>query len=154
MELKQELNRIIAPLVFIHFAYCLCSSVSSFYGETVIFFGQSSRLKYFTAGSFHSHKFSVLNLLYLACSVGQDLEDNLDKAKEALENHARFSLGGLPRDESTRLDWQIMASRLTNNNGSGISPFNFFRVNRSCFLQALGTAFTYLIVLMQFKVSE
>ena len=152
LDLKQNLNGTVAPLIFIHFAYCLSSSISSFYGETAIFFGQRTRLRYLTTASFHAHKFSALNLLYFACSVGQELEDNLGKAKEALEDHARFKLGSLPKDESTRLDWQILASRLAG--GNGISPGNFFRVNRSCFLQSLGTAFTYLIVLMQFKVSE
>ena len=38
--------------------------------------------------------------------------------------------------------------------GAALTVYGFFKVNRSTLVQALATALTYVIVLMQFKAAE
>ena len=54
--------------------------------------------------------------------------------------------------ETTLLDLDLLIDRLSRK--GLISPLDYFDVNNSCFLSMAGTIITYLIVLMQFKVSE
>ena len=50
------------------------------------------------------------------------------------------------------IDLDLLIDRLSRR--GPISPMDYFEVNNSCFLSMAGTITTYLIVLMQFKVSE
>lgn len=84
------------------------------------------------------------------CHSGQMLENERHECKVILEDVLR------DRDDEVqgkmKRDFDLLLSRLSQSNP--ISPYSFFGVNHSSLLQALATAFTYLIVLMQFKVSE
>ena len=79
---------------------------------------------------------------------GHSLSLSMKKCIHQLERF-KFSKGGVDDD-----DFQLLKEELRYYMEAPITPLSAFSVSTSTLLGAFGTIVTYLIVLLQFKVSE
>ena len=81
-------------------------------------------------------------------SVGQNLSNSMKKCGYQLD---RFKSNDNKMDER---ELDLLRQDIRYHSESPIAPFSFFTLSNSTLLGAFGTIVTYLIVLLQFKISE
>ena len=96
--------------------------------------------------------FSVCILrIWRKCDLSEIFLDTRASALQTMQfNHVNRMYPKLDR----RLKWkiQVLEDRLSRPNA--ISPYFAFNMNRSTFLPGLATVLTYLIIVIQFKLTE
>ncbi len=93
---------------------------------------------------------SLMSFIALAsfCSTGQELENKRAKARKTLETRLRHA-DDLGDDLATEM--RLLADTLGQPHP--VCPYSMFGVNNSSFLCTIATIVTYLIVLVQFRLS-
>ena len=111
-------------------------------------------LREFTTGLLlYSTSMFLMACLYMArlvwlTSVGQNLSNSMKKCCYQLD---RFKPNDKKIDER---ELELLRQDIRYHSESPIAPFSFFSLSNSTLLGAFGTIVTYLIVLLQFKMSE
>ena len=111
-------------------------------------------LREFTTGLLlYSASMFLVACLYIGrlvwlTSVGQNLSNSMKKCGYHLD---RFKPNDKKMDER---ELDLLRQDIRYHSESPIAPFSFFTLSNSTLLGAFGTIVTYLIVLLQFKISE
>ena len=111
-------------------------------------------LREFTTGLLlYSASMFLVACLYIGrlvwlTSVGQNLSNSMKKCGYQLD---RFKPNDKKMDER---ELDLLRQDIRYHSESPIAPFSFFTLSNSTLLGAFGTIVTYLIVLLQFKISE
>ena len=92
----------------------------------------------------------IATLHFMNCNLGHELEASRLEAKAHLEDFKARHTQRLSGAEKFRLN--ILGDRLENY--GVLKPLGYFTVNRSTHLNGISAVVTYMIVLMQFKVSS
>ncbi len=149
-NLGKELNSVFASAILMEISYYLIGSIVSLYGISGIMFYQVNIFRFsFCLLCLFSSAQHILHL-YFTCKCGQDLEDQRQRSRLALKRFYRRHGIELSRDDGR--DYDDLLDHLQES--KIIAPYSLFSLGHSCFVEALATGITYLIVLMQFKVSE
>ena len=145
-RITERLNTALAPITSLLFAYVLTATICSLYLEFGTVLMNFNEMMTFVSGGFAIENVALLWALYFMFDVGHKLDAARFRAKATLED-TFLEIGG---DKNCKMD--ILLARLETP--GAVSPFGYFSVNRNSFLSAIATSFTYLVVLMQFKISE
>ena len=94
--------------------------------------------------------FFLATLHYINCNLGHHLEASRLEVQAHIERFVARHAQSLSRGEKFKLN--VLGDRVENY--GILKPLGYFTVNRSTHLNGLNTVMTYMIVLMQFKVSS
>ncbi len=150
-RLGNKLREIVSPFLLTTYSAVVFFCITFFYGSLSPVFGLSGD------ASFYLYSASTLTMgalfflgLYLSSGVGQDLTNTRQQAVRCLEDLGMRVYGHL--DTQERMGLEIATSRLEGR-VICLSPYNLFDVTNSSFVGVLSTSVTYLIILLQFRVS-
>ena len=90
-----------------------------------------------------------IHRVWSKCNDSQLLSDDIQGAVKELSHDLVLNYHLMDR----RMKWKadVLQERFSEE---AISPFDFFTLNRSTFLPTVASAFTYFIIIIQFKLSE
>ena len=114
----------------------------------VIFSPSSTLIQIYSLGYCLLTSLSAIQIYY-ACRTGQDLEDVRSEAKTILEEFATRTC--TDHSDGVKFRAKVLVERM--GKPGALKPLSYFSVNNSAHLSGISTMITYLIVLMQFKVS-
>lgn len=147
-------NHLIGPFIIYDFTGFLVSAIGFCYTACTVFFYLDS------LGESYTPAFNSLIALCLTISYLYRVWCKCDFAQQSL-NARSLALKELKADVienynvlDRRLRWkaEIVEERLSNDDA--FSPGSFFTLNRATFLPSIASAFTYFIIIIQFKLSE
>ena len=147
-EFIDDLNQIFGHLMVNIFLNCSVSAIISSYASTTFIFTNAQCM----ASLFFSIGFSFLTVLffiriYLMTSCGQHLICDMKSAKISLEKYVLRH----PEDMGWHQSFKIEILRERLGSGEGVTPMRYFNLSNGAFVAGMGTIFTYIVVLMQFK---
>ena len=151
-KLAHNINQVLSPLIFIHVAYGCLSTTTTFYGKVNIFFYSLSFHRVMFSVAFALMCCIMFKVLFGFYSQSQDLENERQAAAMDMKEYYVQHFKILDQNPGLIKRYELLLEKLTKPNV--ISPYNFFGVNHSSFMEAMAVAATYLIVLMQFKAAE
>lgn len=153
-KLTNSNNQLIAPFIIFDFTAFLVSAIGFCYTAFTVFFYLDSLSKSYTP-AFNSLIALCLTISYLyrvwcKCDYAQQSLNARSQALKEFKVDFVENYNFLDR----RLRWksEIVEERLSNEDA--FSPGSFFTLNRATFLPSLASAFTYFIIIIQFKLSE
>ena len=145
------LSRVLASLILLHSTLCLSLTCAAAFNITGLIFSAWSDVRIsYTAMSLSLMIQFFLSMFHIY-SQGQTLEDKIGRIRNYLQHLAEVH--GMDFKQSEVFQLQGVLDK-TRGDDVKIRPYSCFAVNYSSFLSAIGVIITYLIVLMQFKVSE
>ena len=135
------------PFLVWHYLVCLiCSTIGGFTGSGIIFTGNDKSRIFISAANIFMTILYMQNLYHTSKS-GQKLQNQVDRIIERLETESRGAKIIEDQDELFHLAKKFERFK-------ALCPYGMFYVNNASFLAVVGTIISYLIVLMQFKISE
>ena len=148
IKVVKTMNTSFAGLILVTYFNCLLQTTSQLYtASTILFNREVKALILLSAASFSVACLMCCRLFWLTSS-GHGLSTSMKKCAHHLEKLKRTK-----KDD----DWdeiQLLKQDLRYYSESPITPEPAFSLSTSTLLGAYGTIVTYLIVLIQFKVSE
>ena len=148
MKVVRTMNISFAGIIIITCFNCLLQTTAQLYtSSTVLFTREVKALILLSVGSFSIACLMGCRLFWLTCS-GQGLSASMKNCAYQLE---RFNLTE-KKDDSKEI--QLLKQDLRYYSESPLTPASAFSISSSTLFGAYGTILTYLIVLLQFKVSE
>ena len=126
---------------------CLIVATATLYSSSTILFERSFVLILFSAANFCVSLLTINRLIWIT-DCGYRLSLSMKNCSYHLER-LKISKGSVDQD-----DFQLLKEELKYYSDAPITPLSAFSVSTSTLLGAFGTIVTYLIVLLQFKVSE
>ena len=149
IKVVKAMNTSFAGLILVTYFNCLLQTTSQLYTASTIFFNREvTALILLSAASFSVACLMCCRLFWLTLS-GHGLSTSMKKCANQLE---RFKL--TKKDDDDWNEIQLLKQDLGYYSESPITPKSAFSLSTSTLLGAYGTILTYLIVLIQFKVSE
>ena len=146
---ERMVSRFSSLILLISSFYLICITLFS-YGSLAVLVDDMNILK---TVSTMTHTLLFLYYLFtfgVICFLGQDLMDRQRNTSNALSRvYHRFKHGW---SQETKGYAKFVKSKIESP--IGLSPYSFFTLDRSGFLSTMALIVTYLIVLLQFKVSE
>lgn len=146
-----KINETFQGMILNTYATCLLISTISLYGASSVFLPRI-KLSNGLIWSFTSSQISLASMgflrLYYLTNAGQNLSNMMKKAREELEylneKQKKYRCPGI----------KILKQKLDALSESPITPFSTFTLCNRTLLSTLATIFTYLIILIQFKLTE
>ena len=140
LNLRNEINDVLSPFIILLTLCGFSTAVIHGFISDSIFIVGFSPLRMYAMGQSLCLMTTFLMLLYQLFSAGQKLEDEMAKAREKLL---------VEWEENVKLAFVCQDLR----NGT-LFPGKYFPLNNSGFIAALGIILTYLIVLLQFRITD
>ena len=147
LEIVKEMNVSLTGILVNTYITCLIVATGTLYSSSTILFEKSLFLILFSAASFCISLLTINRLIWMT-GCGHSLSLSMKTCIHRLERF-KVSKGGVDDD-----DFQLLKEELRYYMDAPITPLSAFSVSTSTLLGAFGTIVTYLIVLLQFKVSE
>ena len=147
LEILKEMNVSLTGILVNTYITCLIVATGTLYSSSTILFERSFVLVLFSAANFCISLLTINRLIWMT-GCGHSLSLSIKKCIHQLERF-KVSKGGIDDD-----DFQLLKEELKYYGEAPITPFSAFSVSTNTLLGAFGTIVTYLIVLLQFKVSE
>ena len=150
LKFQKETNEVYASLnLFLSYYYLVTITLLS-YGTSAHLMSSINILKASLILTFSLLFFLYLFAFFRLCSKSQEMIDAQGEAAEAFERvifkyQRKWSVEVC---DEAHFVWRNYCKTMP------LSPYSFFNLNRSAFLQCMALIFTYLIVLLQFKISE
>ena len=126
---------------------CLIVATGTLYSSSTILFQRSFSLILFSASSFCISLLTINRLIWLT-AFGYQLSMSMKNCSYHLQ---RLKIAERDVDKE---GFQLLKEELRYYSEAPITPLSAFSVSTSTLFSAFGTIITYLIVLLQFKVSE
>ena len=145
-------NDATGPLILIKFSLCLVSATTSAYiGASFIFQTEISQSQAINCAAN-----GILVMIYswrvlAMCSNAQDLIDAMKSSRYILLKATNLYLDKADFNPKVEYKMELLFKRLSNPNP--LCPANVFNLNKSTILSSSAAIVTYLIILMQFKIS-
>ena len=148
VEVVKKLDNTFAGMVTNTYFICILITTGAIYSSTSIFLGEfrTSRLL-FSASMLSVACLCITRLIWIT-SFGQNLSNTMKECGYHLD---RFKFYNKKIDEK---EIELLRQDVKYHSESPIKPFSCFGLSNNTLLGAFGTIITYLIVLLQFKVSE
>ena len=147
MEVIKEMNDSLTGIIVNTYFTCLVVATATLYSSSTILFERSFVLVLFSAANFCVSLLTINRLIWIT-DCGYRLTLSMKKCTYHIERF-KVSETGVDKD-----DFQLLKEEMRYYMEAPITPFSAFSVSTSTLLGAFGTIVTYLIVLLQFKVSE
>ena len=143
----KEINVSLTGIIVNTYLICLIMATGTLYSSSTILFQRSFSLILFSASSFCISLLTINRLIWLT-PFGHQLSLSMKNCSYHLQ---RLKIAERDVDEE---GFQLLKEELKYYGEAPITPLSAFSVSTSTLLSAFGTIITYLIVLLQFKVSE
>lgn len=131
-----------------YFVCVLVTTCAIYSSSSIILLREfTTGLLLYSAAMFLAACLYIARLVWLT-SVGQNLSNSMKKCGYHLD---RFKPNDKKMDER---ELDLLRQDIRYHSESPIAPFSFFSLSNGTLLGAFGTIVTYLIVLLQFKLSE
>ena len=147
MEVIKEMNVSLTGIIVNTYLTCLIVATATLYSSSTILFERSFVLILFSAANFCVSLLTINRLIWIT-DCGYRLSLSMKNCSYHLER-LKISRGSVDED-----DFRLLKEELKYYSDAPITPLSAFSVSTSTLLGAFGTIITYLIVLLQFKVSE
>ena len=147
-KIVKKLDKSFAPLISNTFYTCILVATISLYGASTILFDMGKTDLILTSCACLSIAFLALFRLCRITYFGHVLMDAMKECAYRLDRW-KFEDKGIDPD-----DLQLLRQEIRYYSESPIKPFSAFTVSTNTLVGVFGTIITYLIVLLQFKVSE
>ena len=147
-RIVKEMNESFAGMIMNTYFMCLLLSTATLYSSSTILFNRDhTEMCFFAAGAFSIALLSLSRLIWITDGA-HSLAVSMKKCVYHLD---RFKF----RNKHCEVEEiQLMKEDLRGYSEAPITPYSAFSLSTSTMLGAYGTIITYLIVLLQFKVSE
>ena len=143
----KEINVSLTGIIVNTYLICLIMATGTLYSSSTILFQRSFSLILFSASNFCISLLTINRLIWLT-AFGHQLSLSMKNCSYHLQ---RLKIAERDVDEE---GFQLLKEELKYYGEAPITPLSAFSVSTSTLLSAFGTIITYLIVLLQFKVSE
>ena len=143
----KEINVSLTGIIVNTYLICLIMATGTLYSSSTILFQRSFSLILFSASNFCISLLTINRLIWLT-AFGHQLSLSMKNCAHHLQR-LKITLRDVDEQE-----FQLLKEELKYYSEAPITPFSAFSVSTSTLLSAFGTIITYLIVLLQFKVSE
>ena len=143
----KEINVSLTGIIVNTYLICLIMATGTLYSSSTILFQRSFSLILFSASNFCISLLTINRLIWLT-AFGHQLSLSMKNCAYHLQR-LKITLRDVDEQE-----FQLLKEELKYYSEAPITPFSAFSVSTSTLLSAFGTIITYLIVLLQFKVSE
>ena len=147
MEVVKEMNVSLTGIIVNTYLTCLIVATATLYSSSTILFQRSFVLVLFSAANFCISLLTINRLIWIT-DCGYRLTLSMKKCTYHIE---RFKVSETCVDKD---DFQLLKEEMRYYMEAPLTPLSAFSVSTSTLLGAFGTIVTYLIVLLQFKVSE
>ena len=148
IKVVKTMNTSFAGIIIITYFNCLLQTTLQLYtASTILFNREIEALIFLSAASFSVACLMCCRLFWMTWS-GQGLSASMKKCVHQLER-LKITGKGDALDEI-----QLLTQDLRYYSESPLTPASAFSLSTNTLLGAYGTILTYLIVLLQFKVSE
>ena len=148
VEVVKKLDNTFAGMVTNTYFICILITTGAIYSSTSIFLGEfRTSLLLFSASMLSVACLCIARLVWIT-SFGQNLSNTMKECGYHLD---RFKPDNTKIDEK---DIELLRQDVRYHSESPITPFSCFSLSNNTLLGAFATIVTYLIVLLQFKVSE
>ena len=148
VEVVKKLDNTFAGMVTNTYFICILITTGAIYSSTSIFLGEfRTSLLLFSASMLSVACLCIARLIWIT-SFGQNLSNTMKECGYHLD---RFKFYDKKIEEK---EIELLRQDVKYHSESPITPFSCFSLSNNTLLGALGTIITYLIVLLQFKVSE
>ena len=143
----KEINVSLTGIIVNTYLICLIMATGTLYSSSTILFQRSFSLILFSASNFCISLLTINRLIWLT-ALGHQLSLSMKNCAYHLQR-LKITLRDVDEQE-----FQLLKEELKYYGEAPITPFSAFSVSTSTLVSAFGTIITYLIVLLQFKVSE
>ena len=148
LEVVKEMNISLPGMIVNTYFSCLVVATATLYNSSTIFFDRNHDILYLLSiANLCISTLTISRLVWLT-DGGHKLSLSMKNCTYHLERF-KSTKGGVDED-----DFQLLKEELKYYGEAPITPFSAFSVSTNTLLGAFGTIVTYLIVLLQFKVSE
>ena len=148
VEVVKKLDNTFAGMVTNTYFICILITTGAIYSSTSIFLVEfQTSLLLFSASMLSVACLCITRLIWIT-SFGQNLSNTMKECGYHLD---RFKSDNTKIDEK---EIELLRQDVKYHSESPITPFSCFSLSNNTLLGAFATIITYLIVLLQFKVSE
>ena len=148
LEVVKEMNISLPGMIVNTYFSCLVVATATLYNSSTILFDRNHDILYLLSiANLCISTLTISRLVWLT-DGGHKLSLSMKNCTYHLERF-KSTKGGVDED-----DFQLLKEELKYYGEAPITPFSAFSVSTNTLLGAFGTIVTYLIVLLQFKVSE
>ena len=147
IDVIKEMNVWLTGIIVNTYLICLIVATGTLYSSSTILFQRSFALILFSASNFCISLLTINRLIWLT-AFGHQLSLSIKNCSYHLQ---RLKITERDVDEE---GFQLLKEELKYYGEAPLTPLSAFSVSTSTLLSAFGTIITYLIVLVQFKVSE
>ena len=148
IKIVKKLDGSLAPMITTTFFSCIFVATLTLYNSMSVLFGVSN--KELILSSAATLGVAILSISRL-CRITQCSYELTKEMKECAYRLERFKF---KKDGTDQNEVELLKQDLRYHCESPIAPFSAFSVSTSTLVGTFGTIVTYLIVLLQFKVSE
>ena len=127
---------------------CVLSTTANLYSSTTILFNREHAELWVLSAAYLSISCLTISRLFWVTDYSHSLTGAMKKCAYYLDRFVAINV------KSDKEGIQLLKQDLRYYSESPINPFSAFTVSTSTFVGVFGTIITYLIVLLQFKVSE
>lgn len=149
-QLAKTMNLCLGPLLFVILAFVTSYCVVGLFAASNLFFGNLGPANLASCLGFLTITVLYGLLTFYACDTGQELENARREAKIQLERYMARNTEVMSGQDRFRAE--ILLGRFETM--GRFRPSGYFSMNSATFLSVVSTMLTYLIVLVQFKVSN
>ena len=148
VEVVKTFDNTFAGMVTNTYFICILITTGAIYSSTSIFLGQfQTSLLLFSASMLSVACLCIARLIWIT-SFGQNLSNAMKECGYHLDRFKFYN------NEMYEREIELLRRDVKYHSESPITPFSCFSLSNNTLLGAFGTIITYLIVLLQFKVSE
>ena len=148
IKVVSQMNKTLSGMIMNTYFSCILLTTTTLYTASSILFKNDVKILLLSSTACLSWAtLSILRLCWITISC-HNLSLSMKKSANRFE---RFTFKNKDIDE---YEIQLLRQDLRYHSESPIAPFSAFTLSTSTLVGALGTVVTYLIVLLQFKVSE
>ena len=144
----KKLDKALAPMITNTYFSCILLATTTFYSSTGILFKNAEKELILSCAASLAVAILAIVRLFRITQCGYILEEQMKECAHLLD---RFKFKTMESDEN---DVALLKQDLRYHSASPINPYSAFSVSTSTLVATFGTIVTYLIVLLQFKVSE
>ena len=148
MKVVKTMNTTFEGMLMNSYFVCLLSSTCTLYSSLTVLFDRSYYQLCLNSAAYFTIAMMTISRLVSVTWRCHNLAESMKKCAHQLD---RFLVS---KDENDTKETQLLKEELRYHCEAPIAPFSAFSVTTSTFVGTFGTIITYLIVLLQFKVSE
>ena len=127
---------------------CILGTTANLYSSTTILFNRGKTELWLSSAANFLIALLTISRLWWVTNSSHELSTSMKKCAHHFD---RFIAN---KEDNAMEEMQLLKQDLKYHSESPINPISAFSVSNSTLVGAFGTVITYLIVLLQFKVSE